>query len=310
MAEPHIIQTLVEIPSQTSLDERVGLSELVSKSYTGSGYIFDIGTAAGGSTFCLAHGLRCNEIVPDLKKEKKIIGFDLFEGYSLRAFQDNPHLLSLTERLGRKLKDDMDFFLEVTKEYKSYIQPVKVDLTKNFAKYRMPKEIEIAHIDAAKSLILWKNICPIISDGVMPGLTTFVFQDFERCRLPWQWLFTAELLKHGIAEWAGFFTGGTIHLRINKTIPEEIWSKSTTFQYEERDAVELWRYIYDEIVADDAKVGVFGNMFEDISKCTLAYIYKHLGSIETAASVIDEISPSFFLKEKMYATELNWKPTH
>jgi hypothetical protein len=70
MFQEEVSLSLADLPSQTSTDERMGLYHLAKNQFIGHGYIYDIGTAAGGSTVCLDRGLADNEIDDNAKLKK------------------------------------------------------------------------------------------------------------------------------------------------------------------------------------------------------------------------------------------------
>ena len=70
--------------TQTFQPERAALYLSTRCYYSGQGSILGLGTAAGGSTYCLASGVLDNPSISN----GKVHGFDLFGGYSVEAFKD------------------------------------------------------------------------------------------------------------------------------------------------------------------------------------------------------------------------------
>lgn len=293
---------IYKIPSQTTVDERVALVCLSRDIYSGTGKIFDIGTAAGGSTYCLASGLNENKRVDE--KNNVIYGFDLFGGYSLNAFRRNAHFIEMERARDEPYSKDLELFLDVVHPFQASVCPVEGDLHSELLVYGGEK-IEIAHIDAAKSLSLWSVICPVISKGVVSTGSFWVFQDFERCRLPWQWLFVAELLREGVAQWSGFYKNGTAHLKINGPVPEEIVHRSAAFDYSEAHALALWELIVEEVASHPDREEAFCGSFKDVGVGVLAYIYKQLGMREECMFQCQQLSQKFLQDQAVYERELS-----
>jgi hypothetical protein len=222
----------------------------------------------------------------------------------LKSFENNKAAQRIIEQSTKPIENDLDLFLAVTGEYEKLIRPVKGNIITDFNDFRKPECIEIAHIDSAKSLALWNSILPVISDGAIPGVTTFVFQDFERCRLPWQWLFVSEVLEKGLGHWISAFDGGTVHLRITEKISATLVEASSSFKYDETRALELWEGMRSFIAQDDNAQAKFRGDFEDISKCTLAYIHYYQGRNGVAKEIASEVSEAFLAREPIYRSEL------
>jgi hypothetical protein len=304
MAESENRFGIERLPSQTTLDERYGLIDLVQSRYSGEGLIYDIGSAAGGSTYCLARGLSQNDGL--FVKDKKIKAFDLFDGYSLKAFSQST-AVQLLKSEGRMPSGDIDLFRIVTTPFDNLIEPVQLDLVKSFESYRAPNQIEVAHIDAAKSAQLWTAILPVIADGVMPGKSTWVFQDFERCRLPWQWHIVAELLRTQIAEITGSYEGGTLHLKLHERVPATLLEKSEHHNFDLSEQIELWAWLKNYLHENLDIERVFVGNFDSISKTVLCYIYLFSDLSKERNSILNSVDQDFLSdpENSVYARELS-----
>ncbi|MEO0751984.1 MAG: hypothetical protein AAFY25_09275 [Pseudomonadota bacterium] len=303
MTPDQIAQRLRNIPSETSLADRIALYDLAATHFTGEGWIYDIGTAAGGSTCCLGAGLAANPL-PEAEKREKILGFDLFAGYSIHAFRNSKPVQDMIAQRGQPFATDLEMFNAINAEYLDYIKPVQLNLVTGFADYVRPAGLEIAHIDAAKSLELWNAILHVLAQSVMPGHTILVFQDFERCRLPWQWLFVADCLQNDIADWVGQYDGGTVHLKLKRALSPDVHARAHQFTYTRDEALSKFHHLRDWIAGDPARLEVFRGRFDDIATCMLAYIHKQFGDVDAARRAFADVSPAFLQKEPIYKNEM------
>lgn len=303
MTRDALLQRLRQIPSETSLADRVALHDLAASHFTGQGFIYDIGTAAGGSTFCLGSGLRDNPL-DESKKKGKILGFDLFAGYSIHAFRNSKIVQSMIETRGTPFASDLEMFNTINADYLEYITPVKLNIVTGFAEYAKPAGLEIAHIDAAKSIELWNVILNVISKSAIPGHTVLIFQDFERCRLPWQWMFISEMLQAGAATWLGQYDGGTIHIKLSGHVPDAIQTRANGFSYTPGQALKNFEFLRHEIASNPKRAEVFRGKFDAIATCTLAYIYKQLGDVTATRATFNDVPEDFLAKEQIYKREM------
>ena len=174
--------------SQTSRRERLSLYALTRYGYSGEGDIFDVGCAAGGSTACLAAGVADSSVEP---KDARVHAFDLFAGYSTKAFASQIAAQHL------EFASDLELFAHQVAANRNVVRSHQLDLTKPFKQTASNKALEIVHIDAAKSQELWTSIISEIGSSIIPGKTIWIFQDFERVRLPWHVWSLDPLLAYG-----------------------------------------------------------------------------------------------------------------
>jgi len=76
------IKDFSRLASQTSLQERESLYAVTRYAYSGDGDVWDIGCAAGGSSFCLAACIQDNDSLANEGRTVKC--FDLFAGSPAR----------------------------------------------------------------------------------------------------------------------------------------------------------------------------------------------------------------------------------
>lgn len=205
-APPEVIteayrQEFSRVFSMTRLQERESLYAVVRYAYTGEGEIWDLGCAAGGSSYFLACGLRDRG---DEGPRSTIQCFDIFNGGARYLLK--PYFPDAT--------DDIEIFRAHTLPVKDYLTPVKMDLTKDLASFGAGRAVEIAHIDAAKSPQLWTAIFAKLCANIIPGKTIWIFQDFERARTPWHVYSLWALLPFG--EIIGGASYGTVYFRFRE----------------------------------------------------------------------------------------------
>jgi hypothetical protein len=158
------------VVSQTSPQERVTLYALARRYYRGAGAIFDLGTSTGGTATCLALGLR------DKGMRRVVHTFDIFGGHATKIFGRKSTGLNFT--------NDLDVVEHTTRPVADYVRIHSTDLTNPFLHLTGEQEVEIAHIDAAKSQTLWSSIVAELAGAVIPKRTIWILQDFGQMRLP------------------------------------------------------------------------------------------------------------------------------
>lgn len=278
--------------SMTRFQERESLYAAVRYAYTGEGAIWDIGCAAGGSSYFLGAGLQDRS---DTVAENTIKCFDIFNGGSRQLLKD----------FFPEEKDDLGIFRMNTLGVGELLTPVKLDLRTDFGSYSTDRKVEIAHIDAAKSLDLWKAIFATISVNIIPGKTIWVFQDFERARLPWQVYSLWELLEFG--EIMGGATYGTIYFKFLSQPTEEKRRKilSDDFSIDVRlnnirRFYHLIRRKYRSFFPDE----IF--RLEDVEAATLAYCHYWNNDVSQAQAIFSGISAAYRSEDsnKIYSRDI------
>ena len=192
--------------SMTHPQEQESLYAMSRYGYSGEGEIWDIGCAAGGSSYFLAAGLEDRAAAGPAEQVKC---FDIFSGGS-------KHLLG---PYFPEAENDLDIFRQQTRPVQAHVEAVPMDLISGFSDYPSPRKVEIAHIDAAKSVELWKAIFPKLCANILPGKSVWIFQDFERARLPWHAYSLWEILPYG--QILGGASYGTLYFRLESEIPVE-----------------------------------------------------------------------------------------
>ncbi|WP_108661611.1 class I SAM-dependent methyltransferase [Acuticoccus kandeliae] len=278
--------------SQTSPFEREALYALGRYAYSGAGDIWDIGCAGGGSSYCLAAGVADGEAA---EKAGRVVCFDRFDGHAKKAFT------SLAEEA-----DDLAIFHRQTAPVAAIVKPVRLDLLKDLASFPAPRGVEIAHIDAAKSLALWKAIFAKLAANIIPGRTVWIWQDFNRARLPFQAYALPLLLEHG--EIIGGAKDCTPFLRFREeiapatvrkiaadafTLEERIANVRATFAMLDRDFSELFARRE--------------TLSRDLAEASVAYCHLIAGDFDGAVRAYEAVGAAFRARKasRIYERELH-----
>lgn len=280
------------LASQTSQQERESLYAVARYVYSGEGDVWDIGCAAGGSSFCLAAGIQDKST---MDPQLKVKCFDLFSGYSGNSFNEK-FTANMT---------DLDIFNSQTKSLANFVTPVKMNLITDLDSFEIERPIEIVHIDAAKSLILWASIFKKISSAVIPNKTIWIFQDFERARLPWQIYSLALLMNNG--EIIGGAKHGTIYFKFNSKISNETRNKIIEDNFSIQEKINNIKSVFDIIRANH--LDIFSDRFSninDLEYAVSAYCYYWQGDKEHANAALKKSSASFLSHpyHKIYSQEI------
>ena len=278
-APAEVAAALRAVPSQTSLEEREGLYAAARWHHKGEGQIFDIGCAAGGSTYCLAAGLRDsgNEAAP-------VQAFDLFDGYSLRTF-------AAKLPAGAGFPGDEALFDWVTRDVQPFVARNRVDLTRDFGAHTQGRRVEVAHIDAAKTLELWRSIVAGLAPTVIPGRTLWIFQDFERARLPWQIYGLSVLSRHG--EFIGGCHYGSMYFRFREAMPPADVDKLASDRFTLAERVQGVESVMKTVADDHADVLEAPWSLESLERALIAFCHFHFGNREEARALYRTVEESF-----------------
>lgn len=270
-------QTLEAAGGGTSLDEKHALFAVARYGYTGRGLIFDVGCGTGGSSLSMALGLKAREdglLLPSLWC------FDLF----------GDRLRQVTGNTDKDALDGIEIFRKTVAAAQGYVTTIPMDLTVDFESLCRGLKVEIAHIDAAKTLGIWKSVFAGLSGTVLPG-TIWIFQDFERARLPFQVYSLGLLLDHG--RFVGGAHYGTMYFRFDEPIPEEIGAKIATDTFSDDERLTLLEKVFDVIEVDHADVFDRNYSVNELRTAMKAYVAFWGGDLATAQSVYMTASEDF-----------------
>lgn len=276
-----LVDTLRSSMTGTSIEEMCSLYAIAKYYYRGDGLIVDIGCGPGGSSFALAKGLEANGLGT---RADPVLSLDIFDGYCNMIYRQK-------FKNDMKFDSDIDVFHEVTRSVATYVNPTKVDLTKGFAESLNGKCIEIAHIDAAKSLELWVGICETLRHRMLPGRTVLIFQDFERAKLPFQLYGLRQLLPFGEIFGGSFF--GTLYFKLNKEIPQSIWESIVCDTLPLEKKLSFTEQMWDAAIK--AIPDIFQKSYDvgELAQASIAYVYYYGGEKKMAKYLYNGLSRSF-----------------
>lgn len=276
-----LVEELRSAITGTSIEEMLSLYAIAKSYYKGDGLIVDVGCGPGGSSFALAKGLEINAIH---EKAGPILALDIFDGYCQMIYKAKFDK-------NRNFESDIDVFTEVTRSVSGFVKPLKTDLTKGFDIHLNGQGIEIAHIDAAKSIELWVGICSTLRHAILPGRTILIFQDFERAKLPFQVYGLRQLLPFGEIIGGSFF--GTVYFKVNEDIPQFTWDCIVSDSLLLEEKISLTKEMWD--LAVKMIPGVFKKPYETQEMCAaaIAYIYYYGGYNDKAKELYNSLSKTF-----------------
>ena len=284
-----------DLESMTSLQERESLYATARYIYTGEGDIWDLGSSAGGSSFCLAAGIKDRTMN---NSNKTVKCFDLF--------RDCPkHFEKLKQRLGNNA-NCLDAFYLQTDSVCDFVTPVKMNLILDLDSYKMQEPIELAHIDSAKSLELWVSIFKKISNAIIPNKTIWIFQDFARARLPWQIYSLAEMMK--IGDFVGGSNFGVLYFKFNDKIESKLRNKIINDDFSIEEKTKNIQIVFDLIkekyrsLFKSNRIGVI----DDIENTVLAYCYYWQNDKRSAQKILNKTSKQYlaFPSNLIYSKEI------
>jgi len=211
---------------------------------------------------------------------------------------------------------DLEIFHQQTETVRNFVKAEKIDLLTDLKTYSIEKPVEIAHIDAAKSLDLWKSIFEKISATVIPNKTIWIYQDFGRCRLPWQIYTLAEMMN--IGEIIGGAYYGTVYFKFNSKISNALREKIINDNFSIAERVKNVRSVFNLI--RNEHMSLFSSEkynIDDVENTVVAYCYYWNDQKDLAKQVLKDTSMNFLSirGRKIYSKELDstlfrkiWKP--
>lgn len=160
---------LEEIKAQLNVDERQMLHFLAKEYYQGKGEIVDAGSFLGGSTSCLAIGLRENAIVSSEEKSSRIHSYDLFRygGWISPKWIDPG-----------QLKDGGSFlhmYHDNLRGLEHYLTIHPGDIRDTCWRYGC---IEILFLDVCKTPSINDHVMRMFLPRVVPNRTVLIQQDY------------------------------------------------------------------------------------------------------------------------------------
>jgi hypothetical protein len=285
-------QEFARIFSMTRAQERESLYAVARYAYTGEGDIWDLGCAAGGSSYFLACGLRDRN---DKEPLPTIKCFDIFNGssrYLLKQYFPNA-------------SDDIELFREHTRPVKDYLTPVKLDLTKDLASFGEGRAVEIAHIDAAKSLDLWTAIFSKLCKNIIPGKTIWIFQDFERARTPWHVYSLWDLLPFG--DIIGGAAYGTVYFRFREPPSQAVFRRIAADELTLPERVHNVRRMFAHVRTHHRSFfpdSIY--LLDDVETASVAYCHYWQGEQDRSREIFLETTDAYraIASNRIYSSEI------
>jgi hypothetical protein len=195
------------IPTMISHEERRYLYWLGASVWTGAGHVFEMGPWLGGSTICLAAGMREN--VASVEQASKKL--HVFDNFVWRQFMGKRAPLNL-----RDGESFLKYFTENTAAYRNLICTYEQSLpddevasdkeamairdlqSSEFRRltWSVKEPIEILFIDGAKSYAGLVYLLNEVRDHLIPGKTLLVCQDYKSWQAYWVPIVCEMLGKH------------------------------------------------------------------------------------------------------------------
>lgn len=183
-------QDAIAAEGMLSWDERIMLSWLTERIYSGDGEIVELGVFLGSSTVSLASGLARNPRV--MEKLRRIHAYDLFTGeYEARV----------VESYGKKPAPDGSFRVLYEENIAAYRQHVVINEGDLNQRRWSGKPIEILFVDVMKSPSTVDAVVREFFPALIPGRSLVVMQDYNDPVLP----YSAIVMEHfgDCFVWAG-----------------------------------------------------------------------------------------------------------
>jgi hypothetical protein len=293
------------IPTMISEEERRYLYWLASTVWTGEGHIVEIGPWLGGSTVCLAAGMREN-----FSGGKKRL--HVFDNFIWKDF--------MGKRAPLPLKDGDSFqsyFLENISPYEDLIVSYRLSLpddsvssdkeimakrdinpdTSRILKWDIQEPVEILFIDGAKS---WNGLVFLLNEFsayFIPGKTLIVCQDYKYWGTYWVPLILEMLSDH--LELLHNLTHNTVTFRLTSKLEDrEIQSLG---DFSDLDIHLGTRYLGK---ASQRLFSMHDTLGSAILRVCLVRFLAHKGNVEAALETFRNVESEWPLKENDQNLEL------
>ncbi len=224
-----------KVPCMITDEEKIYLYWLASEEWSGEGHVVEIGPWLGGSTICLANGMRdSGRFVKSMLK--------VYDNFVWRDFMSERASLPLTAG-----ESFYPYFLKNTNAYAeiidSYIcglpdEVISGDLearAKRFIEsdsirlfdYEFERPVEILFIDGAKSWNGLRYLAFKLNEHFMPGKTLLVCQDFKYWGTYWVPIFMM-LVRDCIEPVHNVLGSTTVSFRLTKRFSNDLLASLET----------------------------------------------------------------------------------
>ena len=160
------------------------------------------------------------------------------------------------------------------------------------------------HLNAIKSFEVWRSILPVISNSLMCKNSYIIFQNFEKCNLPWQWHFVSLLIKEKKAILQTFFPGGTIHLKLIDKVPTALVKKSINFDFSVDEISNNIDFMIETLLKNQSYNFLFNSNFSNIVFGILAYSFFYINNVTLKDWYTKKIDNQFLKQNSVYHNDL------
>ena len=212
--------------SQASIFERKFLHSLCKNVYSGDGEIVELGVGGGGTAFPICLGVSENDRFA--KKQERVHLFDWYElgpgRYASKVFFRSEVNAKLGDSFLPDVLENLSEFNGIFTVYNGDVAAVEFDID----------EIEILHVDVAKTLVTFQSVFERFFSRLIPGQSIILHQDFASPSLSWIHYSTAVLLP--FIDVLSKPIRSTLPFKLAKKIPDEVFTriKNDDFSVEEK----------------------------------------------------------------------------
>jgi len=219
----------VRPPTMISGEERRYLYWLGRSAWTGAGDVVEIGPWLGGSTVCLAAGMR--DSGHDTTRRLQVFDNFVWRGFmSARA----PLPLGPGESFQPFFLENVAAFGDMIESHARALPDEEIDTDREASSKRFSAEesvppldrftrgpIEIVFIDGAKSWRGMRHLLEILREHLIPGTSLLVCQDYKYWGTYWVPILMTRLAHH-VTPVHNVHDGTTLTFRLTSAIPREL----------------------------------------------------------------------------------------
>jgi hypothetical protein len=213
------------VPTMISREETRYLYWLAARYWTNSGHIIEIGPWLGGSTICLASGMRDRDQFPENK-------LHVFDNFIWRDFMAERASLPLRngDSFQSKFEGNLASFGDLIRTHRRALPDDPTPLDKlaeslhtnesgniETLTWDLGEPVEILFVDGAKSWTGFKHLLQVFSESLIPGKSLLVCQDYKFWGSYWvpmmlEYFSEYFELVHNVAQ-------NTVSFMLNRAIP-------------------------------------------------------------------------------------------
>lgn len=217
------------VPTMISLEERRYLYWLGQSAWTGQGNIVEIGPWLGGSTVCLASGMRASGHDPAAK-------LHVIDNFIWREFMASraPLPIQPGDSFEPFFLDNLGGFEGIVRAHRLALPDESIDSDQEAIDKRFSEEeripvleeldegpIEVLFIDGAKSCRGMRHLLKALNHCLIPGVSLLVCQDFKYWGCYWVPITMARLGEY-LEPVHNVHDGTTLAFRLKTEIPDRV----------------------------------------------------------------------------------------